>query len=309
MKKSIFAGAAIITLFFLLTYPTLAFQGASQGLLLWFHTVLPTLLPFMLCSNAIVMFHGIPLLTWPLRPLFHRFLHLSQDGCYVLIAGLLCGYPMGAKTCSEFLRDRRISLPEAKYLFAICNHPSPMFLLGYVGSRLSESIPVSRIILSLYLPIFPLSWIAGKWYEIRNPLHLSDLGQQENKFPLLLSQATFPDMIMSSFEVMVRIGGYIMIFSVLGAYIQNLISMPLLLKGLFLGLVEITTGIQLITQTLSGTVQGLLVVFITAFGGLSGIFQTMAVKNAGLSIRHYILWKCIHTLLSSVLYLALTLFS
>lgn len=40
---------------------------------------------------------------------------------------------MGAKTDSEFLDSRRISPAQARYLLAIANHPSPMFVLGYVG--------------------------------------------------------------------------------------------------------------------------------------------------------------------------------
>ena len=46
-----------------------------------------------------------------------------------------------------------------------------------------------------------------------------------------------------------------------------------------------------------------------AFGGISGIFQTRSVltmhsgrKNAGLSIRHYIFWKALHSLLSCVFF-------
>ena len=63
----------------LLFCPSLALTGARSGLLLWFHTVLPTLLPFMLCSSAIVAFGAVPAITRPLAPLFSR-LSLSENG-------------------------------------------------------------------------------------------------------------------------------------------------------------------------------------------------------------------------------------
>ena len=63
----------------LLFCPSLALKGARSGLLLWFHTVLPTLLPFMLCSSAIVAFGAVPAITRPLAPLFSR-LSLSENG-------------------------------------------------------------------------------------------------------------------------------------------------------------------------------------------------------------------------------------
>ena len=92
-------------------------------LLLWFHTVLPTLLPFMLCSSAIVAFGAVPAITRPLAPLFSR-LSLSENGSYALMAGILCGYPMGPKTAADFLAEEEISTEEARYLLAVSAWPS-----------------------------------------------------------------------------------------------------------------------------------------------------------------------------------------
>lgn len=312
MKKSISAGAAILTLVLLLSRPDLSFAGASQGLLLWFHTVLPTLLPFMLCSNLIVMLDGVSRLTAPFRPVLTYVLGLSSEGGYVLIAGLLCGYPMGAKTCGEFLAQGRIAEPEARYLLAICNHPSPMFLLGYVAASLNQAVPMILIILALYLPLFLMAWAARLVYF---RCHSKQLAAASLPRPRLSSppSRTFDELMLSSFEVMVRIGGYIMIFSILAAFVQSLPEISLLAQSLFLGLLEITTGIQMISANTTGLLQGFLLVVIIAFGGISGIFQTRSVlscetKNAGLSIRHYILWKMIHALLSGILYLVMALF-
>lgn len=60
MKKSLFPSAMAAVMGLLLFCPSLALAGARSGLLLWFHTVLPTLLPFMLCSSAIVAFGAVP---------------------------------------------------------------------------------------------------------------------------------------------------------------------------------------------------------------------------------------------------------
>jgi len=344
MKKSIPALTAILILLILLTHPKTAFDGACQGLVLWSQTVLPTLLPFMICSNGIVMLGGIPILTAPFRFFLLPLFGLSDAGCYVLISGLLCGYPMGAKTCSEFLDQGRISLSEARRLLAISNHPSPMFLLGYTASVLSSQVPVSWLMLSLYLPILPLSLLANVFYgEGReNKRNISGMpgvsaascafastnaaAAADTSAAMYVSAApsacataatttgasapsrrrSFDDMMMSSVEVMVRIGGYIMLFSILAVFIRQTPVLPDTLKALALGFVEITTGIQAIGAAFSGHLQGLCLAAVTAFGGLSGIFQTKSVlKNAGLSIRHYVLWKLAHTACSCLIYLAL----
>ena len=76
MKKSILPVIPVLILIFLLMHPAQSFEGAKSGLLLWFNVVLPTLLPFMLCSSLLVAWGGVPLITRPFSPLFK----LCPDG-------------------------------------------------------------------------------------------------------------------------------------------------------------------------------------------------------------------------------------
>ena len=104
-----------------------------------------------------------------------------------------------------------------------------------------------------------------------------------------------------------------MLFSILSLYLFKLpLPGPVILKPALMGLLEITTGIQTICEHTSGLTGLLLVTASVAFGGISGIFQTRSVltmhsgrKNAGLSIRHYVLWKLVHASLSFVLFILL----
>lgn len=309
---------AVAVLLLLLTHPAVSAEGARQGLLLWSQTVLPALLPFMICSNVIVSIGALPFLMAPFRPVLRRFFHLSEAGGYVLLSGLLCGYPMGAKTASEFLAQGKISPEEARCLWAVSNHPSPMFLLGYVASCLDPQIPLRLVMISLYLPVLPLYMLARKVYasgrDAQAPMPSAPPPAGSGPGVFLLDPV-----MMNSMEIMVRIGGYIMLFSILAAFIRKLPLLPPLPKALILGLAEITTGIQAVSLAASGPLQGLCITAVTAFGGLSGIFQTRSVnasaslcrsgeekENAGLSIRHYILWKLLHTAVSCLVFILLT---
>jgi sporulation integral membrane protein YlbJ len=299
MKKSFFRLLSVAALLFLLFRPLIAFEGAKNGLILWGSIVVPTLLPFMICSNVIVTLNAIHILIFPVKKLLHQFFYLSDAGSYALISGLLCGYPMGARTCSDFMDSGRISNKEGRYLLAICNHPSPMFLLGYAASNLPSQISVSLLLLYIYLPILPVSFMAKAIYQVTEP---------ERSLPASkkVSQS-FDDSMMDSCEVMVKIGGYIMLFSILALFITKLpLEIPQY-KAVILGIVEITTGIKAISENFSGTQCGLWITAATAFGGLSGIFQTKSViKNAGLSIRHYVAWKAFHGLLTFILFILLS---
>jgi len=306
MKKSIGRLLPVLCLLLLLARPALAFAGARDGLVLWATVVLPTLLPFMICSGVIVALDGVGLLTRPFAPFFSGLLKLSPNGCFVLMSGLLCGYPMGAKTDSEFLDSGRVSPAQARYLLAIANHPSPMFVLGYVMDRISlvgggAGCPLWMMALALYLPVIPIARLARRIYKYHGEEDLKTAGPGRTPAPF-----SFDVHMMGCFETMVKIGGYIMLFSILAMYLANLPLRPPLVRPALLGAVEITTGIQAIAASVSGFPAAILIAAATAFGGFSGIFQTKSVlKNAGLSIRHYTLWKALHSLITCILLVAL----
>lgn len=301
MKKSFFRFCSVAVLCVLLLSPAMAAQGAKNGLVLWATVVLPTLLPFMICSNVIVALDAIHLLTLPFRAVLRYILKLSEAGSYILVSGLLCGYPMGARSCSDFLDGERIAPAEARYLLSICNHPSPMFLLGYAASEMPDMVPVWVLLLSVYLPIFPVAALARRFYGIHRVSPSLPYKRE--------AQLSFDESLMDSCEVMVKIGGYIMLFSILVLYITGLPIRSAAAKAVLLGFVEITTGIRAISAAVPTAAGGLWIAAATAFGGLSGIFQTKSViKNAGLSIRHYVAWKAVHSLLSAVFFILLACF-
>ena len=308
MKKSIGGPLSVLCLLMLLFHPALALEGARKGLVLWGSVVLPTLLPFMICSGVIVAMDAIHILTGPFKPILSGLLKLSAQGSYVLVSGLLCGYPMGAKTTSDFLDQGRITPREGKYLLAISNHPSPMFVLGYVMAQIalvsqqSRPCPIWMAAAALYLPILPISILARCCYHCSKDDHpeLDNIVDRAHPF-------SFDAHMMSCFETMMKIGGYIMLFSILALYLTICpLRMPVLARPALLGAIEITTGIQAIAQSVPGQTGVLLIIGSAAFGGFSGIFQTKSVlKNAGLSIRHYILWKLLHSMISCILFYVL----
>ena len=109
--------------------------------------------------------------------------------------------------------------------------------------------------------------------------------------------------IMNGFEIITKVGGYIILFSIPAQIISAMGTGDSYLKLLSIGLLEITTGINQIS--LSGMEMGIkiaLITMITAFGGLSGVAQTKSViNNTRLSIGIYIKSKLLHMLLAFIL--------
>ena len=181
-----------------------------------------------------------------------------------------------------------------------------MFVLGYVADRLAlvqggSGCPLWAVALALYLPVIPVARLARRIYGYHGEEDPSPAADETSAAPF-----SFDVHMMGCFETMVKIGGYIMLFSILAMYLANLpFDLPLMRPAL-LGAVEITTGIQAIAASGPGFPAAVLIAAATAFGGFSGIFQTKSVlKNAGLSIRHYILWKTLHSLITCMLLIGL----
>lgn len=295
----------IVLLGLLLSFPALSVKGAADGLLLWFNIVLPTLSPFIICTQMVVALGGTDLLTLPFYPAAHGLFGLSRPGTYVLLCGLLCGYPLGAKMCGDFLMRGEITQTEAEYLLSICNHPSPMFLLGFVGARLQHTLSPVFLLACFYLPVFPVSLLSRRCYHLEK-----DSGRRGR--PALTACAipqtiTMEEVLLSTAETMVIIGGYIMLFSILAIWVQQIPALPREFTAVLAGIAEITTGVNQICTVMPPQTAALPVVATVAFGGFSGIFQTKSViKNAGLSIRHYSFWKIIHTLCTCAVFILLS---
>ncbi len=68
----------IVLLGLVLAFPALAVQGASEGLLLWYQTVLPALAPFLILTQLLTVSGGAGLLVKPVYPLVSRLFHVSD---------------------------------------------------------------------------------------------------------------------------------------------------------------------------------------------------------------------------------------
>lgn len=114
--------------------------------------------------------------------------------------------------------------------------------------------------------------------------------------------------ILSSVEVLCKIGGYLVLFSILIVFLRHESRIPTFAKLAATGALEMTTGIRELASSLPESPAFITSVAVLTFGGFSGIFQTNAVltmepsgneKRAGLSIRPYFFWKIAHASLSA----------
>lgn len=295
MKRLVFVSAIISALFFLLFFPKQAFAASSEGLKLWFYTVLPSLLPFLILSDVLIHTGKIPDLLKHFAPFFRKCFGLSVYGAYAFCLGLFCGYPMGAKLTADLLRENKIDLPEAEYLLTFSNNASPMFISSYI---LLNSLNAHHIALPTFFILYLSVGITSVIFRLRYRRFAVIPPQKEKtEASLKSSLSRLVDVsVMNGFETITRLGGYIILFSIGAAMITSLTdSLPLLSRTLP-GLVEITTGIhQIASSSLSFPIKYLMILTVTSFGGISAIAQTKGMlSGTPLSIGNYIAGKTVN---------------
>ncbi len=295
MKQIIYAIASIAFFFLMLCFPKETLSGASDGLLLWFQIVLPTLLPFFILTNLLIYTNSIVYISYVCSPLLQRLFSVSTNGSFAVLAGFLCGYPVGAKVTADLVKTERISLSEAKYLLSFCNNTSPAFIMSYIViQNLKDETLLFPTLLILYLSSILCSFLFRRFYHInRNATVLNITGNQKPCF----SFEIFDKCIMNAFENITKVGGYIILFSILFS-LGSLLPVTQVLPFL-----EITNGIPYILSHVADfEISYILILFLTSFGGFCAIAQTSAMlTETKLSIVSYTIEKLVTALVTSLL--------
>ena len=302
MKKM--QAAALFLLCLLLAFPALCVEGAKSGLLLWFNTIIPTLFPFILVTNIIRDLNGIPLFERIFSPVLSRIFKTTRGGSYPVIIGFLCGYPMGAKAVTDSYSCGRISKEEANYLLCFTNNPSPIYMLSYVALYTLDD---GHLRLPVIVIALLTAWLVSCVYRMLHYFtkeHMPAPKWTPTYRKAEAGQGLFDSSIMSACELLVKVGGYMILFSILSRCLMALPFMPPMATCVISGLLEQTTGLGLLkTQPFLPAIKTVLAMVFICFGGLSITAQTYSVIHTqGLSIKNYIISK----ILSAVIALGLT---
>ena len=294
-------------LFILLLFPETAAEGSKSGLLLWAGVLVPSLLPFSVLTSLI-----------------RRTMQGRRCQYLLLAAGILSGYPIGAKVAGELYKDGILSREKALFFAGFTNNPSPMFVIFFVaGSMLGMDsgqylfyalVLLSSLLGSLCFVLFtkksrlpgaktvadaaPATAVPTSPAVASNPtVVVSSSVPAVSGTPRVKSAESFSRMIdaeiASSALLLIKIGGYIMFFSIFAALLRQLPVIPYYAKLLLGSILEITTGDAMIAASpLSGHAKIILSLAATAFGGLSAAAQTNSVlQNTGLPFSRYVMIK------------------
>ena len=273
----------ICAFLYLLCRPQAASASVRSGLLLWYHSVVPTLLPFMLLTGLLLRLR----LLEPLLPFLQRCLApvfgCSGYGVFAILCGFTAGFPMGAKLTRTLLDQKKISHKEACHLIGFVNNPSPAFLLSYVAADQWQHPELGILLIG---NVFGSALLYGILSSFRFRSVRTDPSRSGSVHATAIHEspqdcfALIDSCIEDAVSATVRIGIYLIVFSML---VDTAASIPLASTPVGLVLfaaLELTNGIHLIAHsTLSFQVQLVLIPALAAFGGCSVIAQSIGIAS------------------------------
>ena len=304
MKKILFSCVILCLIAYSFFFPEITINAAKNGLQIWFGQILPALLPFTILSSVLV------------KSDFLRSFKGNANLISILLTlscGFIFGFPVGAKLSADFYKQNLLTQKQATILAIATNNFSPMYVCGFALPLLFASMSLNSITY-LFLYLVPLVIVtiyllfdsnSYSKQDVTPNAHYARSNESHNetapKFRLNMSIMDIS--IISGFESLLKICGYIILFSIATEILTNLITFfvtkPPYILIQILGNMEITNGINLLsTLEINPNIKYISAIQLLSFGGLSGIAQTGSIlSDAGLSLHKYIIGKAILSLL------------
>lgn len=289
MKKIGFFGFVVSILCFFLFFPEAAGDASQRGLLLWFEQLLPVLLPFSILSGIVLSSHLFE------RDPRGKRRKISTLEWYMIFCGFLFGFPIGSKLAADSFREGKISMKNAAILSCFTNNLSPVFVVSVWKNQLR--LPqVGFAILLLY----GIPFIFGMCSLLLKGEPMPEHKKSASRFQLNMQIVDAG--IMNGFETLIKICGYVMLFSIIS---QMILMLPLgneMAKLLLTGCTEVTNGIALLAESsLTTHSRSLLAILFLSWNGLSGFFQTASIlRQAKLPVMYYLKIKLLFLILDGI---------
>lgn len=281
MKKLLLTLFFIVLIIYSFLRPEIIIEAAKNGLQIWFNQILPTLLPFTILSNLLV------------KSNFLKTFHGNENLVSIIITmicGFVFGFPIGAKLSADFYKQNLLTEKQATYLAIVTNNFSPMYVCGFALPYLFSSVAYNQ---RTYIFLYLLPLIIGFIFLLLDKTNLTSKKHKKTTSRFHLNMQIMDASIINGFESLIKICGYIMIFSILSQILVNVWKNPSVAWILFLGNLEISNGIHLLSEwNISENIKYISAIQLLSFGGISGIAQTCSIlADSGLSTHKYIIGK------------------
>ena len=284
----LFATLFICSVFFSEKLSGYVLEGAALAI----QRVVPIIFPTLILSDLILHLSAGVRLTSLSRPL--SGICGVKEGCLgVLLLGLVCGFPAGAKSALDSYKNGIIEKSECERLMSISNNASAPFVIGVVGCLLFKSRMLGVM---LYL-----SMVLGALTTAR--LTASNVKSLNDYSICNRINYSFIASVRHAAEISVNVIAFISTFYIISR-ITVLVVGDGMISALILSFTEISAASSYISDlcNFSDLLKILFISFSVGFSGLSAIMQAvvLAPTNEKFSLYRILFFKLIQGLITSL---------
>ena len=304
-RQLTFCFITLFSLALIIKNSDLAIKYMSEGLLLCVRTVIPSLFPFMVISDMIVASGAAEFIGRILRVPMRFLFGVSGEGGCSAVLGILCGFPIGAKSAVSMYDTGKISKNELERLLTFANNPSSAFIISAVGVSLFGSRAIGIL---LYSAILLSSLVVGIAQNIifrklksnfKQPLPTQ---KSSNKKAIV---GDFTEAVTSSTFGILKICAFVLFFTaIMGVFSSALAASELSdnVRTILFGFFEMTGGISQ-AAFIRPIERGIIIAaFIGGWSGISVHFQIMSLcADRNISFKPYFIAKLCQGILSALI--------
>ncbi|RKD24160.1 sporulation integral membrane protein YlbJ [Ammoniphilus oxalaticus] len=335
IQTLLFAALSVLLVFCMIRFPQDSFHAALRGLKIWWDVVFPALLPFMILSEIMMGFGVVHFIGVLLEPLMRPLFKVPGTGGFVMAMGFSSGYPVGPKLATQLRQQKLVTRAEGERLVCFTSTTDPLFIFGAVAvgffhdATLGITIAIANYVGALLVGIMlrfhdRRGQITSYTTDQNQPLLLRALQamhrarlKERRPFGQLMGDA-----VMSSFQTLFVIGGFIIIFSVIIEFISmgaisivlasilttvlSLFQLPEDLSQVFvIGFFEVTQSMQYMSELntpIGMEIKLAVASALVAWGGISVHAQVASIiSSTDMRYKPYFIWKGIHAFIAGAL--------
>ena len=308
MKKKIYSLIVLLCLsfviFFIFTNSSIINDSIFFSYELFIKNIFPSLFPMFIISYILVEI-GIPeFLCSIFYKFFNKLFLVKSDASFVFFMSMLTGFPSSAKYIDMLIEKNRIDSHDASKILIFTFFSNPLFIVNTVGIMFLGNINLGFIILVSHITG---NILVGLLFRNYNKTNSTDVIDARKGIKVLINKinttsffSVFLNSIKDAINTMILIFGIIVTF-------QIIISI-LPCNMFFKGIIEMTTGLRIISIYDNLYFKVFLSTFFISFGGLCIHTQIMNILNKK-RVRYlpFLFARIIHGIISAVMSIILCL--
>ncbi|WP_318616045.1 hypothetical protein [Sporosarcina sp. YIM B06819] len=274
--------------------PGTAHDGAVAGAQLFVHALLPYLLPYIILTQWLLK---MPVRTQKVSK-WRRYIK-----AYVL--GSFGGFPVGAVTVTEMMKNGELSRHQSSLLLAACHAPGPMFIIGFVGTELFGNVSAGwKLLTAIHIANILFFLVALLLLLRTNDTAIQPIQplKKDGGIPLL-------DAIKESSTIIILVATTVIFFSSLGTVLSTIGTAAFsvdtgIAKTFALSFLEMTSGVKSATDHFYGlAIFPFLIAAIISLNGLSIHMQVFIIaKTCNIPMLPYVIGRIWSVILVPIIF-------